>query len=176
MSAFRWKHGRPRRTHGATWVRVAIVASVAAAVMLSALGGIAVATPPSGLSATPLGVGELANAVRVKLKDDEGFGDGVAVKRIQMTRFELAPGGTFGWHQHGGPVWVVVVQGTLTLYSGDEGCTATTVGTGGAFLDHGNDTHSAVNLGDQTVVVYATFMLPAGGAARVDVPDPEVCS
>ena len=75
----------------------------------------------------------------MKLKDDGGlhnrFGPGVDVKRIQMARFELAPGGTFGWHQHGGPVWVVVAQGTLTLYAGDEGCAATTVSAGGAFLD-----------------------------------------
>lgn len=176
MRAFRQKHGLPRRTHRTTLIRAVIAASVAAVVTLSVLGGVAVATPPSGLSGTPLGVGELANPVRVKLKDDGGFGDGVAVKRIQMSRFELAPGGTFGWHQHGGPVWVVVAQGTLTLYSGDEGCAATTVGAGGAFLDDGNDTHRAVNLGTQTVVVYATFMLPTGGAARIDVPDPEVCS
>lgn len=176
MSVFRRKHGRSRGTHGLIGVKGAIVASLAVAVTLSALGGVAIATPPAGLSATPIGAGDLAHAVRVKLKEHEGFGDGVAVKRIQMTRFELAPGGTFGWHQHGGPVWVVVAQGTLTLYSGDEGCAATTIGAGGAFVDLGDHTHSAVNLGDQAVVVYATFMLPAGGAARVDAPDPQVCS
>ena len=176
MSVFRRKHGRSPRTHSLIGVKGVIVAGMAVAVALSALGGVAIATPPSGLSATPIGAGDLAQAVRVKLKEHEGFGDGVAVKRIQMTRFELAPGGTFGWHQHGGPVWVVVAQGTLTLYSGDEGCAATTIGPGGAFVDLGNHTHSAVNLGAQAVVVYATFMLPAGGAARVDAPDPQVCS
>ena len=175
MSVLRRKHAWPRRTRGLTRVKGAIVAGVAAVVTLGALGGIAVATPPAGLSATPIGAGNLEHAVRVKLKDHGGFGDGVDVTRIQMTRFELAPGGTFGWHQHGGPVWVVVAQGTLTLYAGDEGCAATTVSAGGAFLDPGDHTHSAVNLGDQAVVVYATFLLPSGGAARVDVPDPQVC-
>lgn len=164
------------RKHGSTWARTVIAGTVIGVVALSVLGGMALATPTSGLGATPLGGGNLENPIRLKFKDGEGFGDGVAVERIQMTRFELAPGGTFGWHQHGGPVWVVVTQGTLTLHSGDEGCAVKTVGPGGAFMDHGNNTHEAVNLGTEPVVVYATFMLPAGGAARVDVPDPGVCS
>ena len=96
MSVLRRKRAWPRRTRGLTRVKGAIVAGVAAVVTLGALGGIAVATPPSGLSATPIGAGDLAHAVRVKLKDHGGFGDGVDVTRIQMTRFELAPGGTFG--------------------------------------------------------------------------------
>ena len=51
---------------------------------------------------------------------------GTDVEDIVMIEFTIAPGGYFGWHRHGGPVWVVVKQGTLTLYdSDDETCTGT---------------------------------------------------
>ena len=75
MSVLRRKRAWPRRTRGLTCVKGAIVAGVAAVVTLGALGGIAVATPPAGLSATPIGAGNLEHAVRVKLKDHGGCRD-----------------------------------------------------------------------------------------------------
>lgn len=86
----------------------------------------------------------------------------------------LQPGGTFGWHEHGGPVWAVIASGTLTLY--DEACQPETFNAGEAFLDGGNHTHIANNEGEVDVVIYATFMLPTGGAPRIDVPDPGTCT
>lgn len=131
---------------------------------------------PVGVSAQPLGIGVLPESVRMKFKDDHGFGAGTPVDDLVMVRFTIAPGGSFGWHEHGGPVWVVVQQGTLTLYDGDDAtCTGRAQVTGSAFLDNGQHVHNARNEGDIPVVVLATFMLPDGGALRTDVASPGLC-
>ena len=48
-----------------------------------------------------------------KLKADlhEGFGDGTSVADIVVVEYTVAPGGYFGWHRHGGPVWVISSAG-----------------------------------------------------------------
>lgn len=136
------------------------------------------ATPGEGVSAEPIALGSLPEPLRAKLKGDEGgFADGTAVAQIAVIKFTIAPGGFFGWHRHGGPVWVVVAAGELTLYDSDDTtCTGHVHKPGSAFLDEGNHTHNARNEGANPVVVYGTFMLPAGGAVRVDAEDPQVCS
>jgi quercetin dioxygenase-like cupin family protein len=99
------------------------------------------------------------------------------VAQIAVIKFTIAPGGFFGWHTHGGPVWVVVAAGELTLYDSDDTtCTGRVHKPGSAFLDAGNHVHNARNEGVNPVVVYGTFMLPAGGAVRVDASDPGVCT
>lgn len=136
------------------------------------------ATPGSGVTPRMVGMGVLPEPVRAKLKagHHDGFGDGTAVADIVVVEFTVAPGGYFGWHQHGGPVWVIVKQGTLTLYDGDDPtCTGSAYTAGNAFLDAGDHTHNARNETGSPVVVYGTFMLPDGAALRVDVPNPGVC-
>jgi quercetin dioxygenase-like cupin family protein len=140
--------------------------------------GVVSATPGSGVSSEPVALGSLPEPIRAKLKHDHsGFGDGTAVAQIAVIKFTIAPGGFFGWHRHGGPVWVVVAAGELTLYDSDDTtCTGRVHKPGSAFLDEGNHTHNARNEGVNPVVVYGTFMLPAGGAVRIDADDPKVCS
>lgn len=135
------------------------------------------ATPGSGVTAEPILATELAEPLRAKFKEDgSGFGDGTEVTNLRLIKFTIAPGGIFGWHQHGGPVWAMVASGTLTIYDGDDPtCTGTVYTGGSAFLDAGDHVHNARNEGSEDVVIYATFMLPDGGALRIDVPDPGVC-
>lgn len=142
------------------------------------LAGTALATPSSGVTGEPLASGALPEVVRAKFKaGHEGFGDGTDVANLVLVRFSVEPGGTFGWHQHGGPVWAIVTSGTLTLYSGeDPTCTPEHYGPGSAFLDPGDHTHLGTNETSDPVEVYATFMLPEGGATRIDAPDPGVCN
>jgi quercetin dioxygenase-like cupin family protein len=138
------------------------------------LAGQALATPPKDVVGEPLAPGSLLEPIRVKFKDHGGFGNGTAVSQISVIKYTVQPGGRFGWHTHGGPVWVVVAAGTLTLYDGDDAtCTGHTQSAGSAFLDPGDHVHNAINEGAVPVVVYATFLLPAGGAARVDAPGPD---
>jgi quercetin dioxygenase-like cupin family protein len=142
------------------------------------LPGAANATRGEGVSAEPVALGSLPEPIRAKLKGHEGgFGDGTDVAQIAVIKFTIAPGGFFGWHTHGGPVWVVVAAGELTLYDSDDTtCTGHVHKPGSAFLDAGNHVHNARNEGANPVVVYGTFMLPAGGAIRDDAEDPQVCS
>jgi quercetin dioxygenase-like cupin family protein len=137
----------------------------------------AAATPPSGLSAEPVASGVLPEAIRVKLKDGEGgFGAGTAVRNIVMVKYTLEPGGTFGWHEHGGPVWAVVKSGTLSIYDGDDPtCTPQVYAAGNGFLDPGDHVHLGINETSEPVEVYVTFMLPEGGLTRIDAADPGIC-
>ena len=137
----------------------------------------AAATPPIGLTGVPVASGVLPEVIRAKFKAGEnGFTDGTDVKNIVMVKFTLDPGGTFGWHRHGGPVWAIVTSGTLTIYSGDDpNCTPQVYGVGSAFLDPGDHTHVGKNETGDPVEVYATFMLPEGGQTRIDAPDPGLC-
>jgi quercetin dioxygenase-like cupin family protein len=149
-----------------------IVAAAAAAFFVERAG----ATAGNGVTPTIITQSALPEPIRVKFKDDGGFGAGTAVTNLTLVRYEVQPGGYFGWHQHGGPVWAQVAAGTLTLYEGDDAsCTGTPYPAGTSFLDAGDHTHNARNEGETPVVVYATFMMPAGGALRIDVPDPGVC-
>lgn len=152
-------------------VIVAVLAIVFLAVRETA------ATPGSGVTPEPIVASELTESVRAKFKEDaSGFGEGTEVVSLTLVKFTIAPGGIFGWHRHGGPVWAMVSSGTLTIYDGDDPtCTGTIYTAGSAFLDPGDHTHNARNEGSENVVIYATFMLPEGGAPRIDAPDPGVC-
>jgi quercetin dioxygenase-like cupin family protein len=145
-------------------------------------------TPPDGLSATPIASGNLLKPVHAVLSDaltdepDEEEGESemshsateIDVSTITVTKFTVEPGGTFGWHQHGGPVWVIIVTGTLTIYS--EMCEQQVHTTGSAFLDYGNHTHIGINEDSEPLELYAVFMLPEGGAPRIDAEQPEGCA
>jgi quercetin dioxygenase-like cupin family protein len=99
--------------------------------------------------------GALPEVVRAKFKAGEnGFTDGTDVANITLVRFSVEPGGTFGWHRHGGPVWVIVTSGTLSIYNGDDPtCTPQLYGEGSAFLDPGDHTHLGKNETDTPVEV-----------------------
>lgn len=45
---------------------------------------------------------------------------GTDVSKVTVMKYAAEPGASFGWHQHGGPVWAVVTAGALTLYHGDD--------------------------------------------------------
>jgi quercetin dioxygenase-like cupin family protein len=132
------------------------------------------ATPGSGVTAEQITSGDLSSPVQASFKD--GSKVKTDVSRIVMTKYTVTPGGYFGWHQHSGPVWVVVASGTLTYYGEDDpSCTGIAYAAGSTFMDSGNHTHNARNEGSENVVIYATFQLPEGGAVRIDVPDPGNC-
>jgi quercetin dioxygenase-like cupin family protein len=137
----------------------------------------ATATPPSNVTGVTIANGALPEGIRAKfLERKGGFSNGTVVKNIVLVRFTVEPGGTFGWHRHGGPVWVIVTSGTLTIYNGDDAtCTPHIYGAGSAFLDSGDHTHLGTNETSDPVEIYATFMLPEGGQTRIDAPDPGVC-
>ena len=99
------------------------------------------------------------------------------VAKTTMVKYTIAPGGVFGWHQHGGPLWVIVESGSLTFYEADDpSCTGKVYPAGSTFMDPGNHVHNARNEGSVDLVIYAVFMLPEGGETRLDAPHPGNCS
>jgi quercetin dioxygenase-like cupin family protein len=148
---------------------LAILASMAVWV------GSSKATPATGLTLEPISSGQLLEPISSKFKpNSEVVHTGVTT--ITMIKQTLTPGGSTGWHQHGGPIWVVIASGTLTLYDGDDpSCTGVDYPQGTAFMDPGTHTHIARNEGSENAMIYVTFMLPEGGATRIDVPAPGNC-
>jgi quercetin dioxygenase-like cupin family protein len=163
-----------RNSQVTTWAAIALLLMIGAALLLA---GTTWATPGSGVTPETIAGGDLPEVVRAKFKDSHGgFERGFDVSRVQLVRFTVAPGGYFGWHQHGGPVIVAIAAGELTFYDADDAsCTPQRYPAGSGFFETGEHTHTARNEGDAEVVVYATFMLPAGAPVRIDAADPGVC-
>jgi len=85
-----------------------------------------------------------------------------------------------GWHTHPGPSFVIVTQGSVTVYDGDDPACTPHVYTAGtpsnAFIDPG-DGHAHI-IRDESGAVAKTVavqFVPAGATRRQDEPDPGNC-
>lgn len=90
------------------------------------------------------------------------------------------PGGSTGWHTHPGPSFVIVTQGSVTAYDGDDRrCTphVYTAGTANnAFVDPGDGhVHIIRNETDAVAQTIAVQLIAAGATRRQDAPDPGNC-
>ncbi len=172
-----------RREERRRSARTGVFVSVGVAVILTALAGAALATPPSGIvSATVLARASFADSVDVKFKiKGEDFREVIHAPRLQETVMQqviIAPGGSTGWHSHPGPAVVLIKTGALTFYSAEDAtCTPRTYTAGQSFIDSGQGhVHLARNLGSQNVELWATYFdVPSGGAFRLDAPNPGNC-
>src|ERR671933_1706760 len=108
----------------ARWALLSVgLAGVVTAVTV-APGG---ATPPSGLTNTPLARGTDVSDGTIPLQD------GTDVAMAQIT---VVPGGSSGWHSHPGGAIIVVKQGALTVYRAlGSQCQTTTYSAGKAFIE-----------------------------------------
>jgi len=90
------------------------------------------------------------------------FGEGTLPngKIVSMFQVTFAPGESFPWHFHPGPLWGVIISGTLTE---DEGCgTALKVyPAGSAFSETPGRVHRVFNYGSEPVVINFTAVVPA---------------
>ena len=154
------------------------IATVAALIVTGTLIVPALATPPSGVTTTVIGVGRF-EVIDTKMKNDAWRGE-IATKGesdLHVLQNTIAPGGTFGWHSHPGPSLVIVKSGTSTFYRGDDPtCTPQVHPAGSAYVDPGGVVHIARNEGAVDLVVIVTRLIPNGAAARIDEPDPGNCS
>ena len=130
------------------------------------LAGVAQATAPSGATSTTLG--------RISLGPYHETSAGFKLfskhpTDTVVTTTTIAPGG---------PAFIVVTQGTLTVYDGDDpACTPHRYGPGSGFLDAGlGHVHIARNEGTAPVTVVQTYLgVPPGGSQRIDAPAPGNC-
>ena len=131
-------------------------------------GGIALATPPSGLVNVLLARGTDASegTLPIQMGTD-----------VVMAQITVDPGGSSGWHSHPGGAIIVVKQGTPTVYRAiGSQCQSTTYGAGDAFIERPGEVDDVLNAGTAPYVLYVTFpRVPPGGSARIDEPDPGTC-
>ena len=144
------------------------VAAVAALVVTALFVVPALATPPSGLTNTPLARGTNVSNGTIPLQ---------AGADVAMAQITVNPGGSSGWHSHPGGAIIVVKQGSLTVYSSvGSKCETTTYTAGQAFIERPGEVDQVVNLGTIPYVAFVTFpRVPQGDSARTDEPDPGTC-
>jgi quercetin dioxygenase-like cupin family protein len=146
------------------WLLLLLLGVVGAAVY----GGIALATPPSGLVNILLARGTDASdgTLPIQMGTD-----------VVMAEITVDPGGSSGWHSHPGGAIIVVKTGTPTVYRAiGSQCQSTTYGPGDAFIEQPGEVDDVVNASAAPYVLYVTFpRVPPGGSARIDEPDPGTC-
>jgi hypothetical protein len=167
----------------------ALLAGLAA---IAAYGGIALATPPSGVTNPPWSpvIGNFPDGIDATAKTDTDPGNATSFWQVRISAKGatdvhvleniIAPGGTFGWHSHPGPSLVIVKSGTLSVYHAPD-CTAEDFGpgspNGSTFVDQGHDLHMVRNNSTTDIAdVYVVSFVPAGFGRRIDEPNPNPAS
>jgi hypothetical protein len=87
---------------------------------------------------------------------------------------------TTGWHTHPGPSLVIVTQGSVTAYDGDDpACTPhvyTANTPNNSFVDPGDGhVHVIRDEGGAVAQTVAVQLIPKGATRRQDAPDPGNC-
>ena len=137
-----------------------IMIGLAALVVLTA--GVAVATPSRGYVARVIGSGTV---------ESPSIQDADPTTSL-FVRVTLEPGGTTGWHSHPAHVFVLVRAGRVALFDGDS-CTRTVYEEGEIFVETPGHVHKAKNVGDDPVLLIATFVgLPPDTPPTTDEANP----
>ena len=162
------------------------LALFSAAVVVTALYHIerAWATPPSGYTSTTLYRGTFSdiNVLNqftpspgrswVSMQQTSGPSD------LYVQQNVWQPGGTTGWHSHPGHSLIIVTEGTVTDYEGDDpNCTPHVYSSGMTFVDAGGEHHVHIirNETGSEAQTIAIQLIPQGAARRIDKPDPGNC-
>lgn len=152
---------------------------VGSAVAAAVSAGMVWATPPSGTTSTLVGRGTFAEPINVKRDGPEGWN--VKVKAdpaldIAVQKIVFQPGAHSGWHSHPGPVFISVIEGTMTFYESDDPTCAPTVRHAGeGFVDVGDHAHIARNETSEPATNVVTYLVPPAAALRIDEPNPGNC-
>jgi len=164
---------------------------VGAALVAGVSGALVWATPGSGTQSTLLGRGryEAFDVTRRVMapKDPESDSRRTIWKvkveadpaldiATQMITFD--PGGQSGWHTHPGPVFISVIEGTMTFYEGDDpDCRPMVLHAGQGFVDGQTDRHAHIARNETALPArnLVTYLAPPGAALRIDAPNPGNC-
>lgn len=86
-------------------------------------------------------------------------------------------GGDTGWHTHPGHSLIIVTEGTVTAYEGDDpDCKPHVYSKGMTFVDPGGDhVHIIRNEGNVEAQSIAVQLIPTGQPRRIEVGDPGNC-
>jgi len=146
----------------------------------AAYGGKVMATPSSGVGTTfvkatfgdiDINAHTIPADWQAKLKT-RGLTD------VYVVDNKFGLGATTGWHSHPGPSLILVTQGTVTNYMGDDPtCTPHTYSAGQGFIDPGSgDVHLLRNESGAPAETMAVQLLPKDAPRKIDiVPAPGNC-
>jgi quercetin dioxygenase-like cupin family protein len=138
--------------NGTRWLALATVAAILVSIGPSAT---ATATPGAGVEVETL---------------SQATVDGQDYVTKQIT---IAPGGSTGWHWHPGRVFGVIREGTLTHAMAN--CAEDGIYPVGSPVTEGtgpDNVHIGRNLGPDPVVMWVSYIVPAGSLLSNDVPNP----
>jgi quercetin dioxygenase-like cupin family protein len=87
------------------------------------------------------------------------------------------PRGSTGWHSHAGHSLIIVTQGAVTDYEGDDpNCKPHVYTQGMGFVDPGGDhVHILRNEGNVEAMTIVVQLIPSDVARRIDAADPGNC-
>jgi quercetin dioxygenase-like cupin family protein len=155
--------------------RYAFVLAALALVVGTAFAAVTMASPAVGVTPTVLARGTF-QPFNVR-SDPHGSIDDFRAHStgpldIVVRQHDYAPGGSTGWHQHPGPIFITVTKGQLTFYEADDPtCTPHVVTAGQGFVDTG-DGHFVRNETSQPAQDISVITAPVGGPFRTELPAP----
>jgi hypothetical protein len=98
---------------------------------------------------------------------------------VLVRSFFYEPGAQTGWHRHPGPVFIQVIEGTVTFFEADDpNCEPIVVHAGEGYLDTGEHGHIGRNLSGANAKDLVVFFAPPGtqiSGLRLDMDDPGNC-
>lgn len=158
---------------------------VLVALSLSLYAGNVTATDPSGFLGVTVAKGTFGDLFsHVNSKDPQRWNEmiwthGASDLYIQQNTWQ--PGGSTGWHTHPGPSFVIVTQGSVTVYEGDDKTCTPHVYTANtpnnSFVDiGGGDVHLIRNETGAVAQTMAVQLVPKDATRRVTAPDPGHCA
>lgn len=139
--------------------RTRVMAVILGIVGVGVFAPVAVGSPPSGFTATPLVIANFDDTAHVR-------SDGIKFQTkgrtdVLVQKIVIDPGGSSGWHHHPGMVIIAVQSGSVTLW--DSRCHQTNYGpglpNGAAFTESGDRPVRVTSAGGATT--YATFVAPS---------------
>jgi hypothetical protein len=180
----RKREGMTPRLPRVLWVLTLAVAGVAV------LGGNALATPSSGFAGVTEAKATYGRIFsHVQTQDPQFWNEvintvGASDLYVQQNTWDPGTCGgcipSTGWHTHPGPSFVIVTQGSVTAYDGDDPACTPHVYTAGtpsnAFIDPGGGhVHIIRDESGAVAKTVAVQFIPAGATRRQDAPDPGNC-
>jgi quercetin dioxygenase-like cupin family protein len=149
--------------------------AVGIVLVLTAILQVAQATPPDRQSTEMLARGTTADELLLVAKGTlpnqtahPWRGTYKAPWDVIALRITLPPGASTGWHRHPGPGFMVVTQGTVTVYAND--CRKTTYAKGQAYVEVPGLVNLVRNDGSEPAVFVGSFVVPSTASLRLDVP------
>jgi len=149
------------------------IVAVSALFMLG-VAVVMIASPAVGVTPTLIGRGTY-DAFKVKT-DPSSLVDFDARAKdpvdVVVRTHDYTAGGSTGWHAHPGPVFITVLQGTLTFYEYDDPtCTPTVVSAGHGYVDTGHG-HIGRNETGEPAKDVSVILAPVGLPFRTELAAP----